>query len=197
MKYLLNISLVILLHACQYETERSDRYELQGIDVSHYQSYINWPAIAQQGISFAFIKATEGKEMHDTLFCHNWNEIWQAGLKRGAYHFFDQLFLPKSKQKFYVLADLQVGDLPPVLDVEVLDGASQQQLLEGIKTWLELVEIHYEIKPILYTNLNFITNYSPANLMNIPFGSLVTMNVNPSLPVAAIGNSGSMVIADA
>lgn len=157
MKYLLNIFLLILLpFACQYETARIDHYELHGIDVSHYQSYIDWPTISEQNISFTFIKATEGREMYDTLYCHNWNEASLAGLKRGAYHFFRPT-IPANRQaeNFISWVELQTGDLPPVLDVEVLDGVSQKQLLEGINTWLAIAEIHYGLKPILYTNLKF------------------------------------------
>jgi len=153
--YLLSISLITLLaYACQLETERIDRYELQGIDVSHYQSYINWKIIADQGISFVFIKATEGKEMYDTLFCHNWDEVRFAGLKRGAYHFFrPSISSQLQADNFTFWVKLQPGDLPPVLDVEVIDGVSKEQLLEGVKNWLEIVEIHYGVKPILYSNL--------------------------------------------
>lgn len=155
MKYLLNISLVILLaSACQYETERLERYELHGIDVSHYQSYVNWPVIAAQDISFAFVKATEGMQMYDTLYCHNWDAMRAAGVKRGAYHFYRPA-APAEIQaaNFMFWVELEHGDLPPVLDVEVIDGVSKKQLLTGVKTWLSLVEIHYGVKPILYTNL--------------------------------------------
>jgi hypothetical protein len=31
-----------------------------GIDVSHYQGTINWNTVKANGVSFAFIKATEG-----------------------------------------------------------------------------------------------------------------------------------------
>lgn len=32
----------------------------RGIDVSHYQPTINWPALKANGIEFVYIKATEG-----------------------------------------------------------------------------------------------------------------------------------------
>jgi GH25 family lysozyme M1 (1,4-beta-N-acetylmuramidase) len=32
----------------------------QGIDVSHYQGSINWNTVKANGVTFAFIKATEG-----------------------------------------------------------------------------------------------------------------------------------------
>jgi hypothetical protein len=33
---------------------------LSGIDVSHYQGEVDWPAVAVSGVRFAFIKATDG-----------------------------------------------------------------------------------------------------------------------------------------
>ena len=157
MKYLLSISLLIFgLYACQQKTTRLDQYELHGIDVSHYQSYINWKTIADQEITFAFVKASEGMSMHDPLFCHNWDELQNHGLKRGAYHFFRPL-VPARLQalNFSFWVELETGDLPPVLDVEVMDGVSKEQLVEGVRTWLEIIEVKYNVTPILYTNLKF------------------------------------------
>jgi GH25 family lysozyme M1 (1,4-beta-N-acetylmuramidase) len=39
----------------------------QGIDVSHYQGTINWNTVKANGVSFAFIKATEGTCMHSLI----------------------------------------------------------------------------------------------------------------------------------
>ncbi|WP_258012510.1 GH25 family lysozyme [Paenibacillus sp. F4] len=33
----------------------------QGIDVSRYQGKIDWKAVKEDGLSFAFIKASQGK----------------------------------------------------------------------------------------------------------------------------------------
>lgn len=186
MKYLLNISLVILLAiVCQYETERLDRYELHGIDVSHYQSYIHWPTIAGQEIAFVFVKATEGMQMYDTLYCHNWDAIRAAGLKRGAYHFYRPNVSPHLQAaNFTFWVELERGDLPPVLDVEVIDGVSKHKLLEGIKTWLELVEIHYGVKPILYTNLKLYNQLLAGQFDEYP---IWIARYNTRQPILACG----------
>ena len=36
------------------------RASLQGIDVSNLQGTINWTTVASEGVTFAYIKATEG-----------------------------------------------------------------------------------------------------------------------------------------
>ena len=119
MKYLLCISLfTILLWACKYQTERLEEYDVHGIDVSHYQSRINWDTIATQDISFAFVKASEGATYNDSLFCNNWGEMKRVGILRGAYHFFRPT-IPADIQaeNFTSLVEMEWGDLPPVLDV--------------------------------------------------------------------------------
>ncbi|MCO6478113.1 MAG: glycoside hydrolase family 25 protein [Phaeodactylibacter sp.] len=170
MRYFLSISfLIVTLTACEYRTVRLQQFEVHGIDVSHYQSRINWDAVGGEEIHFAFVKASEGISMVDTLFCRNWEEMKRIGLYRGAYHFFRPT-LPAELQaeNFLSAVEMEYGDLPPVLDVEVLDGASKVQLITGIRTWLYLVEIRYNIKPILYTNLKFYNKYLAGHFNEYP-----------------------------
>lgn len=58
-----------------------------GIDVSHYQGSINWSSVKSAGISFAYIKATEGTTYQDPDFSANYLNAYNAKVIRGAYHF--------------------------------------------------------------------------------------------------------------
>ncbi len=58
-----------------------------GIDVSHYQGSINWSSVKAAGISFAYIKATEGTTYTDPDFSANYLNAYNAKVIRGAYHF--------------------------------------------------------------------------------------------------------------
>src|SRR5262249_34286320 len=60
----------------------------KGIDVSHYQGTIDWAAVNDGGIGFAFMKATEGLTFVDSTFAANWSGAKAHGVVRGAYHFF-------------------------------------------------------------------------------------------------------------
>src|ERR1700679_3322509 len=62
-------------------------YPIQGIDVSKYQGNIDWNAVANSGVKFAWIKATEGGDRADERFEANWAGAKQVGIARGAYHF--------------------------------------------------------------------------------------------------------------
>ncbi len=159
----------ILLSACETETTRRTDFAVHGVDVSHYQSYIQWDSVAAADVAFTFIKATEGRSMEDTLFCTNWQQAKEAKIKRGAYHFFrPQVPAEEQALHFFRTVKLDFGDLPPVLDVEVLDSTSKAELIVGIKTWLWMAEIHYGIKPILYTNMTFYNRYLAGYFNDYP-----------------------------
>lgn len=59
----------------------------RGIDVSSHQGVIDWPAVAQSGIAFAFIKVTEDDGYLNPRFEYDWPMARRVGLVRGAYHF--------------------------------------------------------------------------------------------------------------
>jgi GH25 family lysozyme M1 (1,4-beta-N-acetylmuramidase) len=65
----------------------ADTGGVQGIDVSHWQGAINWGSVKSSGISFAYIKATEGTGFKDSRFNTNYTAAHNAGVIRGAYHF--------------------------------------------------------------------------------------------------------------
>ena len=63
-------------------------YPVRGVDVSAHQGVIDWEVLSEQGIEFAFIKATEGATFADERFAYNYAEAARCGLRVGAYHFF-------------------------------------------------------------------------------------------------------------
>ena len=140
-------------------------YEIHGIDVSKYQQTIVWEAVRDMQVQnirlgFAFIKATEGNGNVDAFFKRNWRKARSAGIVRGAYHFFIATKDGrKQAENFIDRVDLETGDLPPVLDVEQTYSVPVTQLRKEIKTWLDLVEFHYGLKPIIYTNVDFYEKY--------------------------------------
>jgi lysozyme len=131
---------------------------LAGIDVSHWQGAIDWNAVAGDGVEFAFIKATEGGDYTDPRFAQNWAGARQAGVVRGAYHFFrPQTDAMAQAAHFLSTVQLAPGDLPPVLDVEVTDGRSLDVVAAGVRVWLQEVERATGRRPIIYTRASFWT----------------------------------------
>jgi lysozyme len=166
---LILLSLVAILSSCNQHTVRRSGFEVHGIDVSHHQKHIDWKTVASQNVHFVFVKATEGESLQDSLFCRNWIEAKQAGIKRGAYHFLRPAVSAHSQaENFLSRVEMENGDLPPVLDVEVLDGVSDKTLLAGVEAWLQIVEDQLKIKPILYTNQKFFNRFLAGQFNSHP-----------------------------
>ncbi len=158
-----------LCYSCNERTVRKEEFEVHGIDISHYQKNIDWEVVAQQGVNFAFVKASEGENFGDSLYCKNWEEIKRVGIKRGAYHFFRPSISPVLQaENFISTVELTRGDLAPVLDVEVTEGVGTEVLLHGIKSWIHAIESVYEIKPIIYSNQKFFNKYLSKEFKNYP-----------------------------
>ncbi len=138
-----------------------ENYLIHGIDVSRYQSVISWEAVKEMKVKniqlgFVFIKATEGIVNTDPQFKRNWKKSKQAGMIRGAYHFFLATKDGREQAENFISAvDLEEGDLPPVVDIEQTYGVSLPVLKKELKEWLDVIEYYYGVKPIIYTNVDF------------------------------------------
>lgn len=58
-----------------------------GVDVSGWNRGLDWGAGAGAGVSFAYVKATEGTYYESAEFGAQYEGSYYAGLTRGAYHF--------------------------------------------------------------------------------------------------------------
>ncbi len=142
---------------------------VRGIDVSTHQGHVNWSAVSEAGISFAFARATIGAQQTDAQFAVNWTGISTAGLRRGAYHYFWPATPWQEQATNFIntVGSLQPGDLPPALDLEeaFLKGNKKHdawkdvppgQRLPMIQNWLSAVETALGLQPVIYTRQNFI-----------------------------------------
>ena len=140
-------------------------YSIHGIDVSKYQQVIDWESVRGMNVNnicigFGFIKATEGIGNRDPRFRQNWRLAKDAGMTRGAYHFFLSTKSGKLQaENFISSVELTKGDLPPVLDVEQAYGVPGIKIRERVKEWLVVIENYYGIRPIIYTNIDFYNQY--------------------------------------
>jgi len=142
-----------------------------GIDLSHYQSSVHWAAVAQAGFQYCFVKATEGRTSVDQSFARHWADAQDAGLIRGAYHFFRPRISPEAQAAVFLrtVKQLGPGDLPPVLDLEAPQDWTRiapERRSELILAWLELVEHELKATPLLYLSPAFACDVleNPASL---------------------------------
>jgi lysozyme len=149
-------------------------YAIHGIDVSRYQQRISWPSVAAMDVDgirvgFVFIKATEGINNIDPYFNRNWKNSKDAGMIRGAYHFFVATKSGRMQAlNFIKQVTLEPGDLPPVLDIENGLLVKPAVLQKEIQTWLDLVEQHYGVKPVIYTYTSFYRDYLQGHFDQYP-----------------------------
>lgn len=142
-------------------------YEIHGIDISHYQGEIDWDELHADGmidfcpIRFVVIKATEGADRNDDMFEYNFSQAKEHGFVRGAYHFWSIYSSgTEQAQHFINSVTLEQGDLPPVLDVEhKAKGQTEEAFKKDILRWLNIVEDHYGVRPIIYTYHKFKTRH--------------------------------------
>lgn len=158
-------------------------YSVHGIDVSSYQGRIDWNEVAGHRVRFAFIKATEGVTLRDARFRRNWQGARAAGIYRGAYHYFQPNYDgAKQANLFTRTVPLAPGDLPPVLDVEHAEFHDVAQMRRGVATWLRLVERHYGVRPILYSNYSFYKRHLAGHFDKYPLWLAHYEVPQPSLP---------------
>ena len=140
---------------------------LTGIDVSKWQGVVNWKEVQQAGMAFAFARATYGTSEVDSSFKDNWDGMKEAGIVRGAYHFFIAAEDTVRQAVFFIstVGSLDTDDLPPVIDVESDSGVSSN-LVADVQTWLDAVAKGLGRTPIIYT----APAYWNAN-MNSDFGN--------------------------
>lgn len=133
-----------------------------GLDVSQYQGNILWDSveISEHAIQFVFIRSTYGANKLDPKFKQNWKGSSKRKFLHGVYHYYrpnQNSLLQFEFFKRHVI--LSKGDLPPVLDIEENSRFGKDNLLKGIKNWLQLAENHYGVVPIIYTNRDFYLRY--------------------------------------
>lgn len=125
---------------------------LEGIDVSHWQSEINWQECKQTNIAFAIVKATDGISYVDPQFKNNWVGIQKIGLQRGAYHYYRPEADAEQQATHFVQTVGNFDQLPPILDLEQATQLNNATLIHNIKVWLDKVEALTNQRCIIYTS---------------------------------------------
>lgn len=152
-------------------------YAVHGTDVSKYQTSVAWHEAKAAGISFAFLKATEGGDRVDDNFNDNWRRAKAAGVPRGAYHFY-YFCRPAEEQARWFIRNVprDRSALPPVLDMEWNPQSPTCKLRPDaatvrseMTTFLTMIESHYGKKPIIYTSIDFFEDNGLSSFRGYPY----------------------------
>lgn len=149
----------------------SQLYPISGIDVSAHNGDIDFIKIAQSGIDFVFIKATEGATFKDVRFHSNYNNAREAGLKVGAYHFF-KFNTDGNLQALNILHCLKEKslDLPFVIDIEEYTNDKNTPTEDVILQLSALINTlqDYNLPIMLYSNKKGFTRFIKGRFDEYP-----------------------------
>ncbi|MGQ4273455.1 GH25 family lysozyme [Terrihabitans sp. B22-R8] len=151
-----------------------DRFPIQGIDVSHHQKAIDWNAVSRDPrVRFVYMKATEGGDHRDTRFRENWDGAAQAGLVRGAYHYFTFCRPGKEQaQNVMEVVPAEAGTLPLAVDLEFhgncTDAIPAAKLGAELAGFLAEVKGFYGRDPILYGEQDFFDRFTAEDPNTFP-----------------------------
>jgi len=146
------------------------KVRVPGIDVSHYQHTVTWPAVHKDGIAFAYAKATGGIRFVDPDFEKNWAGMRHAGIVRGAYHYFYADEDPEAQAEHFVntVRSLSAGDLPPVVDVGQRSDIPPKELVGRLRRWIKVVERKLGRRPVIYASADFYKTQLAEGLSDYP-----------------------------
>lgn len=147
-----------------YQILQDNKEKVVGFDVSEYQGDIDWSkvdSIEGKELKFVFIRATMGNDRVDAQFKENWKKAKQHNFIRGAYHYYRPNENSIEQAELFIkTVKLSTGDLPPVLDIEKLPKTqSIDSLKVGLKRFLNKVDTHYKIKPIIYSGEKYYEDF--------------------------------------
>jgi lysozyme len=152
-------------------------YAVHGIDLSRWQTQVDWPTARANGVNFAFIKATEGGDLRDPLFHSHRQAAAAAGVPHAAYHFF-YWCTPAEVQARWFIANVprEPGGLPPILDVEwnahsptCTSRPPPEAVKAEMAVFLTLLTQHYGQRPVIYTTPDFWADNGLASLRGEEF----------------------------
>jgi len=148
---------------------------IQGIDVSRHQGDVDFKTVWKRGgMSFAYVKATEGRDYLDPWFIRNWNKLLEldGDFGRGAYMFSRPDSIGgaadgKAEADDFCEALKSVGGYvdgagPPVIDYEKYSGKGTAANLAYLDSAIKTIEDRLGRSPMIYTGRN-VWNYQTDN----------------------------------
>jgi len=159
------------------KTLSPSRLGVHGIDAARYQGFIDFDRARQAGVSFAWLKATEGGDHADPAFVANANAARRAGLPVGAYHFYYFCRTPQEQAMWFIQNVPRArGDLPPVLDMEwnhlsrtCTARPDAETVKADIRTFASIIARHYGTTPVIYTTPDFYAANDLGSLSGYEF----------------------------
>ena len=163
----------------EYFDENGNKISKTGIDVSKYQGDINWNAVKNDGVNYAFIRLgyrgyTEGKLHVDSKFHQNMRGAANAGVQVGVYFYSQAVSRAEAIEEAEFVLD-NLGDyqlsLPIVFDIEGAQTTAYRTYRMGVQTATNIVKAFCDtIRSAGYDSMYY--SYSKFLIENLDMAQL-------------------------
>lgn len=121
-----------------------------GIDISRFTPIKDWAKVRQAGVSFVYVKASQGTSRVEPTFPSNCRDARKAGILCGGYHFLTGDEVQTQADNFIRTLKQEATDLPPAVDFEPSSPGPPATLAQ-LKEFLGLVARGTGCTPVIYT----------------------------------------------
>ena len=144
--------------------------KLNGIDVSHYQGDINWKAVKEYRIDFAFIKCLQGKSRVDECFHTNMRNAIANNIPVGVYVYSKAKTLDDAvAEAKRVIKECSQYKLtyPVVFDFESKHFEDMSLAMRGkiIDAFCQTILLDGKYIPMLYSSRYWLMHMIPAEVV--------------------------------
>lgn len=172
MKRLLKFcTLFLLMGLCALSAFTASAEEVyEGVDVSVWQSEIDFSQVRDAGKEIVYIRAGEGME-EDLRFRQNAQGALDAGLKVGFYYFVtatDEQQALQQADYFTSLIQDYSYDCRPAVDYEQFGDLSREQINDVALAFAQRVEENTNVIPLFYTDYSNVETLWDESLGRYP-----------------------------
>ncbi|ONI37860.1 hypothetical protein AN639_08815 [Candidatus Epulonipiscium fishelsonii] len=157
---------------------------LKGLDVSHWQGYVNFNDIKNDGIEVIYIKVAQGSDYQDPMWLQNYNDARNAGLKIGFYHYITASNNEEAIQQaeyFYNLIKYKEYECLPVMEYTDNPIISNYEINEVVTTYMNTLKNLVNSNVAIYTDEDRVENLWEASLSEYPLWIADYSGENPYL----------------
>jgi lysozyme len=141
-----------------------DDYPVQGIVVDASNAQPVWSTLANTGVDFAYLTATEGDKNRDATFAANLEAVRDVGIRYGALHKFDICRLASDQATLFITTvPRSPNALPPAVALGYSQSCTSKPdralILSEVATFLSQIEAHSGTPAVLLLEPDFEAQY--------------------------------------
>ncbi|KRL20601.1 glycosyl hydrolase family 25 [Lentilactobacillus kisonensis DSM 19906 = JCM 15041] len=147
-----------------HEKQELAKYPIRGVSLNQTNGYIDFESLKSDGISFVYLKATQGATFTDDSFQSNFARSQGSQLPVGVYHYFSFSSSPKAQFKNFVRAvQDNTGSLPICLTIQYYGTYGEnnlrwQTVRRNVAHLSQLIQGYYK-RPIVISATYSIINH--------------------------------------